>query len=418
MRSCAVEVLELDDLEPVDDVDVRVRPLGGAAEGELERVAGRGDVDRADRAHRFSGVAKRARNSAAASRIAAGRSPRGQVSFASSNSWNGLQPDLLDLDLGNLDDGHRAPSSYGRWSRPNCYRRRSLVPPVSRSPSDPPYGLIGASLVPIAAALATSVAARRARVRAQAPGATHRLLPDLVTLRMSQDDLVLEPSEREAPPAAHEPRSETGAAARSRSTRAPSSNDCDGDGNPANDRDVVPADLPGLERRPASSTASSDTESDDFLFGCERYHPAAPPLARARLRPLRAACAQQSGRTVARSTKIGFCIVDTDHRFAGLPGSPARPYYPAGSADCDRDSIDGLSVGWADDLLLLAARPGARRDRAATRPLLPGLHRRSGQPAAGVRQLEQHPPGPDRAAPGQAHGRAAARPLPRAGGCS
>ena len=43
----AVEVLELDDLQPVDDVDVGVGPLRRAAEGELQRVAGRGDVDRA-----------------------------------------------------------------------------------------------------------------------------------------------------------------------------------------------------------------------------------------------------------------------------------------------------------------------------------------------------------------------------------
>src|SRR5688572_30739914 len=41
---------------------------------------------------RFSGTAKRERNSAAASRIAAGLSPRGQVRFASSNSENGLSP--------------------------------------------------------------------------------------------------------------------------------------------------------------------------------------------------------------------------------------------------------------------------------------------------------------------------------------
>ena len=56
----------------------------------------------------------------------------------------------------------------------------------------------------------------------------------------------------------------------------------------------------------------------------------------------------KNGRTMARSRKISFCIVDTDHRFARLPGSPAHSYYPAGSPDCDRDSIDGLSIGWTD----------------------------------------------------------------------
>ena len=51
---------------------------------------------------------------------------------------------------------------------------------------------------------------------------------------------------------------------------------------------------------------------------------------------------------MVRSTKISFCVIDTDRPFPSLPGSPRPGYYPAGSADCDRDSIDGLSVGWSD----------------------------------------------------------------------
>jgi hypothetical protein len=53
---------------------------------------------------------------------------------------------------------------------------------------------------------------------------------------------------------------------------------------------------------------------------------------------------EKTGRRVARSTKI----IDTNRPFAGLSGSPAAPYYPAGSSHCNRNSIDGLSVGWAD----------------------------------------------------------------------
>ena len=56
---------------------------------------------------RFSGVAKRARNSAAASRIAAGRSPRGQVAFAASNSSKGRSPIASGAVCGSLDHGHR-----------------------------------------------------------------------------------------------------------------------------------------------------------------------------------------------------------------------------------------------------------------------------------------------------------------------
>ena len=46
----AVEVLELHDHEPVDDVDVGVEPLGGPGERELGRVGGRGEVHRLHRA--------------------------------------------------------------------------------------------------------------------------------------------------------------------------------------------------------------------------------------------------------------------------------------------------------------------------------------------------------------------------------
>src|SRR5688572_32274436 len=48
---------------------------------------------------RLSSVAKRERNAAAASRIAAGRSPRGHVALASSNSWKGLSPIFSGLSI-------------------------------------------------------------------------------------------------------------------------------------------------------------------------------------------------------------------------------------------------------------------------------------------------------------------------------
>ena len=122
--------------------------------------------------------------------------------------------------------------------------------------------------------------------------------------------------------------------------------DCDGDGNPNNDRDTY-------QRIFLDSNAdrvfdrAQDTASAERLFGCQRFHPPHDHwhlLDFTRYKLVR----QRTGRTAARSTKIGFCIIDTARRFAGVPGSPAAPYYPAGSADCDRDSIDGLSVGWTD----------------------------------------------------------------------
>ena len=127
---------------------------------------------------------------------------------------------------------------------------------------------------------------------------------------------------------------------------SPTPTDCDGDGNPNNDRDTY-------QRIFLDSNAdqmfdrTEDTDSAERRFGCQRFHPPHGHwhlLDFTRYKLVR----QRTGRTAVRSTKIGFCIIDTGHRFAGLPGSPATPYYPAGSADCDRDSVDGLSVGWTD----------------------------------------------------------------------
>jgi hypothetical protein len=176
-------------------------------------------------------------------------------------------------------------------------------------------------------------------------GSQPRLLPDLVTLRLSQRDLVLEPSGRKL---LLRLTNEIGNRGRGPLELYPSASptDCDGDGNPANDRDTY-------QRVFLDSNADSvfdreqDTESDDLLFGCRRYHPRHEHwhlLDFSQYELVR----ERTGRTVLRSNKISFCVVDTDHRFASLPGSPLEAYYPAGSADCDRDSIDGLSVGWAD----------------------------------------------------------------------
>ena len=146
---------------------------------------------------------------------------------------------------------------------------------------------------------------------------------------------------------------------------------------------------------------AQDTDSAKRLFGCERFHPPHDHwhlLDFSRYKLVR----QRTGRTVVRSTKIGFCVIDTDRRFASLPGSPAAPYYPAGSADCDRDSIDGLSVGWTDTYAY--SLPGQQLNVTGLRRGRYCLVSKAdpSQPAAGVRQLEQRPPGPDRAAPGEA----------------
>jgi hypothetical protein len=197
----------------------------------------------------------------------------------------------------------------------------------------------------IAATATSLVVAGAVMAPGAGAGSQPHLLPDLVTLRLSQKDLVLEQSGRKL---LLRLSNEIGNRGRGPLEIYPSTslNDCDGDGNPANDRDAY-------QRIFLDSNADSvfdrdqDTESHDLLVGCERYHPAHDHwhlLDFSRYKLVR----ERNGHTVARSTKISFCIIDTDHPFASLPGSPPETYYPAGSADCDRDSIDGLSVGWAD----------------------------------------------------------------------
>jgi hypothetical protein len=184
---------------------------------------------------------------------------------------------------------------------------------------------------------------------ASAPGARadtqQRLLPDLVTLRVSQADLLLQLNGRKL---VLRLSNEIGNRGRGplEIRPGPGPTDCDGDGNPANDRDTyqrvfLDSDADDVFDRGA------DTGYTDRKFGCERYHPPHGHwhlLDFSRYKLVR----QRTGRTVVRSTKISFCVIDTDHPFRTLPGSPATPYYPAGGSSCNRDSIDGLSVGWAD----------------------------------------------------------------------
>ena len=184
---------------------------------------------------------------------------------------------------------------------------------------------------------------------ATAPSASadsrHRLLPDLVTLRVSQDDLLLQRNGRK-----RVLRLSNAIGNRGRGPLAippgPTPTDCDGDGNPTNDRDTyqrifLDSDADNVFDR------GGDTAYTDRKFGCERFHPPHGHwhlLDFSRYKLVR----QRTGRTVVRSTKISFCVIDTDHPFRTIPGSPATPYYPAGGSSCNRDSIDGLSVGWAD----------------------------------------------------------------------
>jgi hypothetical protein len=201
------------------------------------------------------------------------------------------------------------------------------------------------ALLVAAIAVALPVAMASAASRTGAEVATP-LLPDLVTLPVHDDGLVLEHGSK-----GHELlrlSNEIGNRGRGPLELYPSaaSNNCDGDGNPGNDRDVFQRTF--LDSNgDGTFERAQDTSSQHALVGCEQYHPAHHhwhllDFSRYKLNRLK------TGETVARSTKIGFCIIDSNHYLKGLPGSPKESHYPAGSSDCTENSIDGLSVGWAD----------------------------------------------------------------------
>ncbi len=216
-----------------------------------------------------------------------------------------------------------------------------------------------ASRIRIAAAVAI-VAATTAGLIAAVPPATGgpaALTPDLVTLAIGEADLALE---------------RRGTRTLLRFTNeianradgpleifpAAGSANCDGDGDPVNDRDAS-------QRLFADSNGSGAYEADADLveaerrIGCMRYHPAHDHwhLLDVALYQLRD---EATGAVAARSRKVGFCLTDTRLAFPGV-GSPAEPRYPLGSANpsgCDPGSTQGISAGWADAYRLTLAGQG------------------------------------------------------------
>ena len=119
-------------------------------------------------------------------------------------------------------------------------------------------------------------------------------------------------------------------------------NDCDGDGDPLNDRKA-------FQRIFGDTDGDGEfTRGDDELLlkrfaGCSIFHAEHDhwhfeEFARYRL------VKPKTGRVLASSEKVSFCVRDSIHFDAGLPGSPASIYY----GNCTQDSITGLSIGWAD----------------------------------------------------------------------
>ena len=119
-------------------------------------------------------------------------------------------------------------------------------------------------------------------------------------------------------------------------------NDCDGDGDPLNDRKAFQriyrdADGDGV------FTRGVDEVLGRRFAGCSVFHPAHDhwhfeEFARYRL------VKPKTKRIVASSEKVSFCVRDSIRFGSSMPGSPLSPHY----GNCTQDSVTGLSIGWAD----------------------------------------------------------------------
>jgi hypothetical protein len=211
-------------------------------------------------------------------------------------------------------------------------------------------GLAGGVALGSSAAIALILAA------AAASGGTPALAPDLVTLPIQQESLLVTPDAEGR--VVLRLSNEIG----NRSNGplevfpGPASADCDEDGDPLNDR-------PASQRIFADTNGSGgyeggvDAVESERGFGCMRFHPAHDhwhvlDIARYELRR------EATGELVAHSRKVGFCFTDTRLAFPSVVSPPAA-IYPIGSAKptgCDSNATQGISPGWAD--LYSFALPG------------------------------------------------------------
>ena len=122
----------------------------------------------------------------------------------------------------------------------------------------------------------------------------------------------------------------------------PRRRDCDGDGDFTNDRLA-------LQRIYEDTDGSGAFERGTDLIGrtvevgCMVFHPAhdhwhLQRFARYELRSI------ATDEVVAASPKVSFCVRDSLPAFTDVPGFQPFAYY----GGCARNSITGLSVGWAD----------------------------------------------------------------------
>jgi len=173
------------------------------------------------------------------------------------------------------------------------------------------------------------------------------LPPDLVTLAIGQEDLVVQV---EGARTMLRMTNEIGNHGNGPLEVYPSSGslDCDGDSDPANDRDAYQRVYGDTDANGAFDRVV-DQPAYERLFGCMRYHPAhnhwhVLDFASYELRR------EPSARLVAHSRKVGFCLTDARQAFpsAVTPSTSTYPINPPGSVGCESVSTQGISPGWAD----------------------------------------------------------------------
>ncbi len=202
-------------------------------------------------------------------------------------------------------------------------------------------------------------------------GGSAALQPDLVTLATQQDDVIVTAEGGRRYVRLSTEIANHGDGPLEIFPSAASTN-CDGDGNPDNDRE-------------ASQRTFADTDGDggygagvdgivaEQRIGCMRYHAIHDhwhvlDFARYELHR-EPQGRRESSRIVAKRRKVGFCVGDNRIAFTDnprVPGGPTYPFGPAGSVGCDQSATQGLSIGWAD--LYLFFVPGQELDVTGVPP--------------------------------------------------
>ena len=194
----------------------------------------------------------------------------------------------------------------------------------------------------VAATLAIIALSARAEAGGEAP-----LPPDLVTLALQPDDLLITVEKRKTMLRLSNEVANRGLGPLE-VFPSPASLNCDRDGDPENDRNASQR-LFSDSNGSGAFEAGADAVGAERLFGCMRYHPAhghwhVLDFSRYELR------SEKTGKLATTTRKVGFCLGDNRRAFT-TPASPAVAAYPFGatsSTPCDGSATQGLSVGWAD----------------------------------------------------------------------